>query len=34
MSSDDRRRAVMDGRSGEQERVIFAKWLDGRPLTP
>jgi len=19
---------------GEQERVIFAKWLDGRPLTP
>ncbi len=19
---------------GEQERVLFAKWLDGRPLTP
>ena len=19
---------------GEQERVVFAKWLDGRPLTP
>ena len=19
---------------GEQERIVFAKWLDGRPLTP
>ena len=34
-SDNDRVRAFYQALGyGEQERVIFAKWLDGRPLTP
>jgi ribosomal protein S18 acetylase RimI-like enzyme len=34
-ADNDRVRAFYEALGyGEQERVIFAKWLDGRPLTP